>query len=162
MSTSTSPIWKYVGITATGAAALTIFLNYARRQDNKNIIEVERLQMMVDVLGAKIDDVEKLLKAMNEEIRSQRGPRLKTSNSNGALKTVSFKLAQKYSKIDQKNHVFSRFSTKISQNPPPLAPPPPTPQIECQGLEVGHQSLQTLNMEMPKKIGKIAEKATKD
>lgn len=91
-TSSGSAVWKYVGITAATGAALTIFLNYARRQDNKNLIEVERLQMMVDVLGEKIDDVESLLKSMNEKIRSQRGPRLKTSSSGGALKTVSFKL----------------------------------------------------------------------
>ncbi|CAD44090.2 TPR_REGION domain-containing protein [Caenorhabditis elegans] len=88
-STSSETVWKYVGITAATGAAVGIFLYYARK-DDRNIVEIERLQMMTEVLGAKVDDLETLLKTMYDEIKSQRA--LRTSLSSGALKTVSFKL----------------------------------------------------------------------
>lgn len=57
-STSSETVWKYVGITAATGAAVGIFLYYARK-DDRNIVEIERLQMMTEVLGYQ-NEVRKL------------------------------------------------------------------------------------------------------
>ncbi|CAP36677.1 Protein CBR-RMD-2 [Caenorhabditis briggsae] len=49
-STSSGSSWKYIGITAATGAAVGVFLHFARK-DDRTIVEIERLQMMVDVLG---------------------------------------------------------------------------------------------------------------
>ncbi|CAI2353146.1 unnamed protein product [Caenorhabditis sp. 36 PRJEB53466] len=93
-SQPTENVWKYVGITAATSAAFGLFLHFSRR-DDRNIVEIERLQMMVEVLGVKMEDLESILKSINEEVKNQKA--LKTSNSGGALKSVSFKLASEAS-----------------------------------------------------------------
>uniref|UniRef100_A0A1I7U821 TPR_REGION domain-containing protein n=1 Tax=Caenorhabditis tropicalis TaxID=1561998 RepID=A0A1I7U821_9PELO len=88
-STSTGSVWKYLGITAATGAAVGIFLHFARK-DDRTIIEIERLQMMVEGLGMKIDDLESVMDRIYEDVKNQRP--LRNSNSSGALKNVSFKI----------------------------------------------------------------------
>ncbi|ULT91047.1 hypothetical protein L3Y34_008973 [Caenorhabditis briggsae] len=88
-STSSGSSWKYIGITAATGAAVGVFLHFARK-DDRTIVEIERLQMMVDVLGAKIEDLETVIKNLTEDLKQKGG--MRTSNSGGALKSVSFRL----------------------------------------------------------------------
>lgn len=111
-STSSGNVWKFVGITAATGAAVGIFLHFARKND-RSIIEIERLQMMVDILGTKIEDLEGVIRSLNEEVK-QKG--LKTSNSGGALKTVSFKLESSSTRPSTSRMARTRSWTSITSD----------------------------------------------
>uniref|UniRef100_A0A8R1HZ81 TPR_REGION domain-containing protein n=1 Tax=Caenorhabditis japonica TaxID=281687 RepID=A0A8R1HZ81_CAEJA len=88
-SSSCESVWKYAGITAATSAAVGLFLHFARK-DDRNIVEIERLQMMVENLNGKFEDVEVLMKNISEELKRMR--LLKNGSGSGSLRNVTFKL----------------------------------------------------------------------